>query len=120
MENRFLAAIDAAVQHALPAGWPRLPGQWLPARGSVQARHAFRLARDADGAGGHGSAGATSGAGSTGSAGGTVGDGGDRRAPYLALVAVPPLAARTAAVERDLAALIDHVLARGASLLLLY
>jgi hypothetical protein len=90
MESRFLAAIDAAVEQALPGGWPRVPRQRLPARGSIQARHAFRLA----------------------------GDGG--RAPYLALVALPPFTARSPAVESDLVALIDHVLARGASLLLLY
>jgi hypothetical protein len=90
MEQRFLAAIDAAVDRALPAEWPRLPCHWLPARGSVQARHAFRLAKDA----------------------------GPR--PYLVVVAVPPFAARTAAVEGDLAALVDHVLGRGGTLLLLY
>ena len=90
MERRFLAAIDAAVDRALPAGWPRLPGKWLPARGSVKTRHAFRLAND------------------------------DRPAPYLAVIAFPPFAVRTAAVERDLVELVDHVLARGATLLLLY
>ncbi len=93
MESHFLAAIDAAVDQALPAGWPRVPRPRLPARGSVRVRHAFRFA----------------------------GDGGPAR--YLAVVAVPPLAARSAdtvSVQRDLAALIDHVLASGASLLLLY
>ncbi|HEY6320331.1 MAG TPA: hypothetical protein VJA16_02100, partial [Thermoanaerobaculia bacterium] len=90
MEHRFLAAIDAAVDRALPAGWPRLLRARLPARGSVQARHAFRLANHSG------------------------------PAPYLAIAAVPPFAARTAAVERDLAALVDHILARGATLLLLY
>jgi|GEM_PF-2906434 len=90
MERRFLAAIDAAVDRALPAGWPRLPRKWLPARGSVKSRHAFRLANDA------------------------------RPAPYLAIVAFPAFAIRTAAVECDLAALVDHILARGATLLLLY
>jgi hypothetical protein len=90
MDRRFLAAIDAAVDRALPAGWPRLPRDWLPARGSVQSRHAFRLANET----------------------------GPR--PYLVVVAVPPFAARTAAVEGDLAALVDHVLARGGTLLLLY
>lgn len=90
MHRRFLAAIDAAVDRALPAGWPRLPRHWLPARGSVQARHAFRLAHDT----------------------------GPR--PYLVVIAVPPFAARTAAVEGDLVALVDHVLGRGGTLLLLY
>jgi hypothetical protein len=90
MESRFLAAIDAAVGHALPDGWPRVPRQRLPARGSVQTRHAFRLANDS------------------------------RPASYLAIVAVPPQPARLAAEERDLAALVDHVIARGATLLLLY
>jgi hypothetical protein len=90
MDRRFLAAIDAAVDRALPTGWPRLPRHWLPARGSVQARHAFRLAN------------------------------GTGPRPYLVVVAVPPFAARTAAVESDLAALVDHVLARGGTLLLLY
>jgi hypothetical protein len=90
MHRRFLAAIDAAVDRALPAGWPRLPRPWLPARGSVQARHAFRLANDT----------------------------GPR--PYLVVVAVPPFAARTAAVEGNLLALVDRILARGGTLLLLY
>jgi hypothetical protein len=90
MHRRFLAAIDAAVDRALPAGWPRLPRTWLPARGSVQARHAFRLAHDT----------------------------GPR--PYLVVLAVPPFAARTAAVEGDLLALVDRILARGGTLLLLY
>jgi hypothetical protein len=99
MERRFLAAIDAAVDRALPAEWPRLPRKWLPARGSVRARHAFRLAGDTRPAP-------------------IAGD--TRPAPYLAIVAFPPFAARTAAVERDLAALVDHVLVRGATLLLLY
>lgn len=90
MHRRFLAAIDAAVDRALPPGWPRLPHHWLPARGSVQARHAFRLAHDT----------------------------GPR--PYLVVVALPPFAARTPAVEGDLAALVDHVLGRGGTLLLLY
>jgi len=90
MHRRFLAAIDAAVDRALPAGWPRLPRAWLPARGSVQARHAFRLAHDT----------------------------GPR--PYLVVVAVPPFAARTAAVEGNLLALVDRILARGGTLLLLY
>ena len=90
MDRPFLAAIDAAVDRALPAGWPRLPRHWLPARGSVQARHAFRLANDI----------------------------GPR--PYLAVVAVPAFAARTAAVESDLVALVDRVLGRGGTLLLLY
>jgi hypothetical protein len=90
MESRFLAAIDAAVEHALPTGWPRVSRQRLPACGSVQARHAFRLAEDSG------------------------------PASYLAVVAVPPLPARLAAEERDLAALVDHVIGRGASLLLLY
>jgi hypothetical protein len=90
MEHRFLAAIDAAVDRALPAGWPRLPRHWLPVRGSVQARHAFRLAHDT----------------------------GPR--PYLVVIAVPPFAARTAAVEGDLVALVDHVLGRGGTVLLLY
>ena len=90
MHRRFLAAIDAAVDRALPAGWPRLPRHWLPARGRVQARHAFRLAHDS----------------------------GPR--PYLVVVAFPPFAARTAAVEGDLVALVDHVLGRGGTLLLLY
>jgi len=90
MHRRFLAAIDAAVDRALPAGWPRLPRHWLPVRGSVQARHAFRLAHDT----------------------------GPR--PYLVVIAVPPFAARTAAVEGDLVALVDHVLGRGGTLLLLY
>jgi hypothetical protein len=89
MESRFLAAIDAAVDRALPAGWPRVPRRRLPARGSVHARHAFRLANH-------------SGPGS-----------------YLAIVAVPPLP-RIAADERDLSALVDHVIALGASLLLLF
>lgn len=90
MHRRFLAAIDAAVDRALPGGWPRLPRHWLPARGSIQARHAFRLAKDA----------------------------GPR--PYLVVLAIPPFAARTAAVEGDLVALVDHVLGRGGTLLLLY
>jgi hypothetical protein len=90
MHRRFLAAIDAAVDRALPAGWPRLPHHWLPARGSIQARHAFRLATET----------------------------GPR--PYLVVLAVPPFAARTAAVEGDLVALVDHVLGRGGTLLLLY
>ena len=90
MHRRFLAAIDAAVDRALPAGWPRLPRAWLPARGSVQARHAFRLAHDT----------------------------GPR--PYLAIVALPPFGARTPGVERDLAALVDRVLGRGGTLLLPY
>lgn len=90
MHRRFLAAIDAAVDRALPAGWPRLPRHWLPGRGSVQARHAFRLAHDT----------------------------GPR--PYLVVIAVPPFAARTAAVEGDLMTLVDHVLGRGGTLLLLY
>jgi hypothetical protein len=90
MHRRFLAAIDAAVDRALPAGWPRLPCHWLPARGSIQARHAFRLATEI----------------------------GPR--PYLVVIAVPPFAARTAAVEGDLVALVDHVLGRGGTLLLLY
>lgn len=88
----LLAAIDAAVARALPADWPRLPGAWLPACGGVQARHAVRLAA------------------------GT----GQGQAPYLAVAAVPPFAERTGAVERDLAALVDAVLGRGATLLLLY
>jgi hypothetical protein len=90
MDRRFLAAIDAAVDRALPGGWPRLPHHWLPARGSVRARHAFRLAHDT----------------------------GPR--PYLVALAVPPFAGRTAAVEGDLVALVDHVLGRGGTLLLLY
>ncbi|HEV3077193.1 MAG TPA: hypothetical protein VHB47_22415 [Thermoanaerobaculia bacterium] len=90
MHRRFLAAIDAAVDRALPAGWPRLPHHWLPVRGSVRARHAFRLAHDT----------------------------GPR--PYLAVVALPPFAARTPAVECDLAALVDRVLGRGGTLLLLF
>jgi hypothetical protein len=90
MHRRFLAAIDAAVDRALPAGWPRLPHHWLPARGSIQARHTFRLATEI----------------------------GPR--PYLVVLAVPPFAARTAAVEGDLVALVDHVLGRGGTLLLLY
>jgi hypothetical protein len=90
MHRRFLAAIDAAVDRALPAGWPRLPRHWLPARGSVQARHAFRLATDT----------------------------GPRS--YLVVIAVPPFAARTAVVEGDLVALVDHVLGRGGTVLLLY
>jgi hypothetical protein len=95
MENGFLEAVDAAVEEALPTGWPRVPAARLPARGGVRARHAFRLA--------------------------------ERTAPgaYLviaAIAAVPPLTrslARSPA-RRDLEAFVDHVLSRGASLLLLY
>jgi len=111
MESRFLAAVDAAVQQALPVGWPRLPRQWLPARGSVQARHAFRFAAGGDGA---------QGANKTNGASGASATDRDHRAPYLALVVAPPPAPKDAAVERDLAALVEHVMTRGASLLLLY
>jgi hypothetical protein len=89
MEHRFLSAVDAAVTRALPDGWPRFPRAWLPARGAVRARHAFRLA---DGTG---------------------------PAPWLAIVALPQWAASIPATQRDLIALVDQVLARGASLLLL-
>ena len=111
MESRFLAAIDAAVQQALPAGWPRLPRQWLPARGSIQARHAFRFAAGGDGAQGANEA---NGAGRASEANR------DHRAPYLALVVAPPRGPQDTAVERDLAALVEHVMTRGASVLLLY
>jgi len=90
MESRFLAAVDAAVDDALPAGWPRVPPERLPAHGGVQARHAFRLAA------------------------------GSGPASYLAVVALPPLAARTPEVRCDLTALVDHVIGRGARVLLLY
>jgi hypothetical protein len=97
VESRFLDAIDAAVEQALPSGWPRLPREWLPACGSLRARHAFRLA-SAEGGGA-----AVSG-----------------RPGYLAIVAAPPFPARTPAAQAELAALVDHVLGRGASLLLLF
>ncbi len=90
MHRRFLAAIDAAVDGALPAGWPRLPPHGRPAPGRDRARPAFRLAHDP----------------------------GPR--PYLVVIAVPPFAARTAAVEGDLVALVDHVLGRGGTVLLFY
>jgi hypothetical protein len=89
MEDHFLTAVDAAVARALPGGWPRLPPERLPARGGVRARHAFRLA---------------------------VGAG---PAPYLAIVALPLRASTIPEVQCDLVELVDHVLARGAGLLLL-
>jgi hypothetical protein len=90
MESRLLHAIDEAVERALPAGWPRVPRHRLPACGAVRVRHAFR--RSAAGTG---------------------------PASYLAVAAVPPLGAKRAP-RRDLVALVDDVLSRGASLLLLY
>jgi hypothetical protein len=107
LESRFLDTVDAAVEQALPAGWPRVPREWLPAHGSMRARHAFRLAawandpraetcrqrRPAPGAG---------------------------PAPYLAIVAAPPFPARTPAAQGELAGLVDRILSRGASLLLLF
>jgi hypothetical protein len=105
VESRFLEAIDAAVEQVLPSGWPRLPREWLPAHGSLRARHAFRLAP------GEGGARAAAGPG-----GGTEAV----RAPYLAIVAAPPFAARTPATQAELAALVDRIIARGASVLLLF
>jgi hypothetical protein len=90
MESRLLNAIDAAVERALPAGWPRVPCHRLPVCGSVRVRHAFR--REA----------------------------GTGPASCLAIAAVPPFGAKPWALARQLVALVDHVLARGASLLLLY
>jgi hypothetical protein len=107
IESRFLHAIDAAVEQALPAGWPRMPREWLPAHGSLRARHAFRLAP-----GGGEPRAAACRQGRTSPGGGS--------APYLAILAAPPFPARTSAVQGGLAALVDRILSRGASLLLLF
>ena len=107
IESRFLHAIDAAVEQALPAGWPRMPREWLPAHGSLRARHAFRLAPG----GGEPRAEACR-QGRASPDGGSV--------PYLAIFAAPPYPAMTPAVQGELAALVDRILARGASLLLLF
>ncbi len=91
MTREFLAAVDAAVEQALPEGWPRVRAEKLPAHGSQRARHAFRL-QDHTGP-----------------------------AAYLVIAVAPPFISRSApSVRSDLEALIDHVLSRGASLLLLY
>jgi hypothetical protein len=91
MTREFLAAVDAAVEQALPEGWPRVRAEKLPAHGSQRARHAFRLQDH------------------TGPAG------------YLVIAVAPPFISRSApSVRSDLEALIEHVLSRGASLLLLY
>jgi hypothetical protein len=89
MESRFLHAIDAAVERALPAGWPRVPGHRLPARGAMRIRHAFR--REA----------------------------GNGPASFLAIAAVPPFGTAPRALRREVLALVDVVLSRGATLLLL-
>lgn len=91
MESRLLHAIDAAVERALPAGWPRVPGHRLPARGAMRVRHAFR--REAG-----------------------------KGAPvsFLAIAAVPPFGTAPRAMRREVTALVDVVLSRGATLLLLY
>jgi hypothetical protein len=109
--NRFLLAIDAAVMQALPAGWPRLPPDRLPAHGRLRARHAFRLAA-CKGDPRHQRTEA--------SRKGRAAAPGPKSSPYLAIVAAPPFPARTPAVQGELAALVDHILARGASLLLLF
>jgi len=86
MESRLLRGVDAAVERALPADWPRVPHHRLPVRGDVRVRHCFRRR----GAGhGHGS--------------------------YLAIAILPPLGTRRTQ-PRDLAALVDHVLSRRAAL----
>jgi hypothetical protein len=90
MESDFLAAVDAAVAQALPADWPRVPHHRLPACGGTRARHAFRRR------------------------------GGDGPESYLAIVAAPPVEPPSTAVEGELAALVELVLARGAGLLLVY
>jgi hypothetical protein len=90
MSRDFLAAIDAAVELALPVGWPRVPCERLPACGSTRARHAFRRpAMEGPGA-------------------------------YLAVVAAPDFAGRSVGSEGELAALVELILGRGASVLLLY
>jgi hypothetical protein len=90
MSLDFLAAIDAAVEEALPAGWPRVPRQRLPACGGTRARHAFRrLGLEGPGA-------------------------------YLAVAVAPEFAGRSLVVECELAALVELILGRGASVLLLY
>jgi hypothetical protein len=90
MESEFLCAVDLAVEEALPAGWPRVPSERLPARGAVRARHAFRMR--------------------------------DRTGPesYLVIVAAPQLDSAPGDARSDLTALAEHVLACGATLLLLY
>ena len=90
MESRLLHAIDAAVERALPAGWPRVPNHRLPARGVMRVRHAFR--REA----------------------------GTGPASYLAIAAVPPFGTAPRALRREITALVDLVLSRGATLVLLY
>ncbi len=90
MSLDFLKAIDAAVEEALPAGWPRVPEERLPACGGTSARHAFRMPeREGPGA-------------------------------YLAIVAVPEFAARTTILECEMAALVELILGRGAGALVLY
>ncbi|HEV3456681.1 MAG TPA: hypothetical protein VHG32_08980 [Thermoanaerobaculia bacterium] len=88
--TRLLRAVDAAIERALPADWPRVPQHRLPVHGDVRVRHCFRR---------------------SGARGG--------RGSYLAIAILPPLGTRRSQ-PRDLAALVDHVLSRGAALLLLY
>jgi hypothetical protein len=90
MESEFLTAVDAAVAQALPVDWPRVPQHRLPHCGGTRARHAFRRR------------------------------GGQGAASYLAVVAVPAAEPHPGALDGELAALVELVLARGAGLLLLY
>jgi hypothetical protein len=90
MESRLLCAIDAAVERALPDDWPRVPSRRLPRHGGAGVRHAFRR---------------------------EVGRG---PGSYLAIAVAPPFVTRPRTVLRDLTALVDDVLGRGAGLLLLY
>ena len=100
----FLAAVDAAVDEALPPAWPRVAPERLARQmgGTARVRHAFRL---------------WAGAGEGAEVAAGVG-----RTPYLGIVVLPRPAggALEAQEARELLALRDHALARGARLLLLF
>jgi hypothetical protein len=112
----FLAAVDAAVDEALPASWPRVAPERLGRQreSAGRLRHAFRLKIAA--------AGAEAQAGAEAGDGGRGGGGGDGAGGYLGILTLPRQeSGRPSAREvRELSGWRDQALARGGQLLVLY
>ncbi|HVT57137.1 MAG TPA: hypothetical protein VHR45_01950 [Thermoanaerobaculia bacterium] len=145
MKSSFFAAVDSALAQALPHGWARVPQARLPGRGRTRVRHCFRM-RTGEGAssylaivavgridledpadnGGRSAPhqsveGAADGAGLP-AAGAAIADGQEKAAAGDGRSWTPSgtRPASAARVGRELAALVEHILAQGARLLLLH